>query len=318
MRHHLLIACCFTAACYHDSAPAPAHPPGTPIVAAPRGLDVSATIADPLGFLPVDSEVVVSLDADQLRQSPLWTQLEASISAKGGSDLTMFKAMCGFDPLVAVRGLSIAVRDVSAPTPDGVFVVHGVDRAKMVGCLQRVKGLDAGVTLDADGVVTVRKAPDPDVLVFQFVGPSTAVGLIGPTANRRVLETVVRGGAPLRSSPAFIEMFQTINTDGTAWAVVNGTGHVFDKAAALGVKPRAVFGSLSAVDGLSMNVRLRLSTPQEAGSLVAMAQGQLGTAKMLFDKLDVTADDADVVIALAMTSSQLQMISGLVGGLSSP
>ena len=315
MRHHLLIAFCLLGACYHDAGGGAARPPdNTAGARSSRGLDVSATIADPLGFLPIDSEVVVSLDADQLRGSELWRQFEPSLLAKAGSDLARFKALCGFDPITSIRGLTVGMKHVGQVNPDGVFVVHGVDRARMLACVGKVSSSEPGVTVD-NGVVTAHASKDdPNVVVFQFVDASTAVCLVGPSATKELLARVVRGGAPLRGSPSFLAMLSLIDTQAALWGLVNGNSHVFDKTAGMGVKPKAVFGFLGLSDGLAMTLRMRLETAQEATSFVTLAQGQLGAAKMFFDKLEVTADDTDVVVGVGMTPAQVQMLAGLLGG----
>jgi hypothetical protein len=315
MRHHLLIAFCLLGACYHDSGGGAARPPdNTAGAPSSRGPDVSATIADPLGFLPIDSEVVLSLDADQLRQSELWRQYEPALLAKAGADLARFKALCGFDPITSIRGLTVGMKSVGQVNPDGVFVVHGIDRARMLACVGKLSSNDHGVTID-NGVVTAHASKqDPSVVVFQFVDASTAVCVVGPSATKELLARVIRGGSPLRGSPSFLSMLSLIDAQAALWALVNGNSHVFDKTAAMGVKPKALFGSLGLSDGLVMTLRMRLETPQAASSFVALVQGQLGAAKMLFDKLDVTADDADVVFGIGMTSAQVQMFAGLLGG----
>ena len=314
MRHHLLIAFCLLGACYHDSGGATTRPlDNTSGARSARGLDVSATIADPLGFLPIDSEVVVSLDADQLRGSELWRQVEPTLLAKAGTDLARFRTLCGFDPITSIRGLTVGMAHVGQVNPDGVFVVHGIDRARMLACVGKLAANDHGITVDKGVVTADAGKDDPNAVVFQFVDASTAVCLVGPSATKERLARVVRSGAPLRGSPSFLAMMSLVDVQAALWALVNGNSHVFDKAAAMGVKPKAVFGSLGLSDGLAMSLRLRLETPQEATSFVALVQGQIGTAKMFFDRFDVTADDADVVFGIGMTTAQVQMIAGLLG-----
>ena len=89
------------------------------------------------------------------------------------------------------------------------------------------------------------------------------------------------------------------------------------KAAQAGVKPKAVFGSINVTDGLTVDLRIRLGSPDEATQLVNMAKGQTNNpqVKQMFDKLDVTADGADAKIAIAMSNAKLQQLIGMVGGM---
>jgi hypothetical protein len=89
------------------------------------------------------------------------------------------------------------------------------------------------------------------------------------------------------------------------------------KAAQAGVKPKAVFGSVNVTDGLTVDLRVRLGSPDEATQLVTMMKGQTSSpqVKQFFDKLDVTADGADAKIAVAMSNAKLQQVIGMVGGM---
>jgi hypothetical protein len=83
------------------------------------------------------------------------------------------------------------------------------------------------------------------------------------------------------------------------------------------VKPKAVFGSVNVTDGLTVDMRIRLGSPDEATQLVTMAKGQTSNpqVKQMFDKLDVTSDGSDAKIAVAMSNQKLQQLMGLVGGM---
>jgi hypothetical protein len=303
------------AACYHDPGVRAAPPSNAAPVRGRSGPDYRETINDPVGFLPLDSEVVLGLDGDQLRKSELWKQLEPGLLAKAGAELATFKSLCKVDPIASIHSIAIGMKNVSDDNPDGVLVVHGLDREPLMACLSGASGSPRKVAIE-DGVITVRgSASDPNNVVFAWVDRRTVVVLVGTTANKALLADILASGSPLRGSPAFTEMFSLIDSSSALWALVNGNGKLFDKAGAMGLKPKAVFGSLSLADGLAMNVRMRLATAAEASQIVTAAQGQLGVAKSLFDRLDVTADNADVVLGVAMTDQQLQSMIGMIGGM---
>jgi hypothetical protein len=323
MRHRLLlVGVLLVGGCYKGGSGGAATV--TPTTTARASADYTATLADPVGFLPVDSEVVFSLDAEQLRGSEIWRMLEPKLWASAGSDLAAFKVVCGFDPVSAVRGITVGVKALKQDTPDAVLVVSGIDRARLTDCMARTsKEGEKGVALHKDGVITIAgDAKDPSHVAFAFVDASTVVAQVGPLASHDSLLAILKSGAPLRKSPAFVELIAQVNLEASLWTVINGNSSVFEQAAALGVKPKAMFGSVGLTKGLDASVRFRLSTPQEAQSLTAMAQGQLSIASSFFEKLDITADDADVVIIAVMTEAQLQnmvsLLGGMLGGAASP
>ena len=303
------------AACYRDPRvrTAASAPSSALEIKSLRGPDYRGTIADPLGFLPLDAEVILGLDGEQLRASELWRQLEPAVLAKLGPELASLKARCKLDPVKSIRSLAVAVNHASDASPDGVVVVRGLDRERLMACLSDAKR-SAHVRIDGE-VVVVDATPDANHVVFRFVDRATLVGVVGPTATKARLARVLGGGAPLRSSPAFEEMLSLVDTSGALWALINGSSKIFDKLGAIGIMPKALFGSLSLVDGLALNLRIRLGSAAEATQRVGQAQAQLGgVTKMFFDRLEITADDVDVVVALAMTNQQIQSLLGMFGG----
>ncbi len=281
------------------------------------GVDYSATLADPVGFLPIDSEVVLSLDAEQLRRSPVWPMLETKLLAAAGRDLMRFKTVCGFDPVSSVRGITIGIKNLKQDTPDGILVVSGLDRVRLTDCMAKVrKDGDTAVQVAADGTVTIAaEGAGGSPVVFRFVDDSTVVAMIGPATTSASFAAVLASAAPLRKSPAFAELVGRINLEAALWTVINGNSTVFEQVAALGVKPKAIVGFVNLTTGMDASVRVRLSSAQEAQQLTTMAQGQLGIAQGFFDKLEVTADGADVAVLAVMTGAQLQSMLSLVNGM---
>jgi hypothetical protein len=319
MRHRLLLAGVFLlGSCFKSSGSGSGSGGATPSNKTGRsGVDYSATIADPVGFLPIDSEVVLSLDAEQLRRSPVWSMLETKLLAAAGPDLQMFKAVCGFDPVTSIRGITIGIKNLKQDTPDGILVVSGLDRARLTACMDKARQQgDQAVQVAADGTVTIAAEGAGDTpVVFGFVDASTAVAMIGPATSSSAFAAALAAGSPLRKSPAFGELIGRVNLESALWTVINGNSSVFEQAAALGMKPRAIVGSVSLASGLDASVRIRLSTPQEAQQITTMAQGQLGMATNFFEKLEVTADGTDVAVLAVMTDAQVQNMLSIANGM---
>lgn len=320
----LMVASCYKGGSSGGSGTAP--PPANNNPAAIRGVDYSATIADPLGFLPVDSEIVLGLDVDQLRKSTFWPPIAAKLSTAGGSELDTFKQICNVDPMASVHSITLGIKNVKQTTPDGVMVVSGLDRAALMACMEKAAKTADSRTSIQNGIVVITgakstggtglgaTAANDSTVAFAFVDASTVVGVIGPTASRTQLQAVLAAGTPLRSSPAFNALIKLTNLEASLWTMMNGNSSVFDQAAGmLGSRPKAAFGSVNVTSGVAMDMRLRLEDAARATQLQQMISGQVGMARAMFTKLDVTTDDADLVISVSMTDAQITQILQLAG-----
>jgi len=81
----------------------------------------------------------------------------------------------------------------------------------------------------------------------------------------------------------------------------------------MGVKAKAVFGSLNVTDGLSLNLRLRLETPDAAQQLTSMSKQQMAQAAKMFDQIDVAADGSDVKYTVVLSNQKLQQLIAQFG-----
>jgi hypothetical protein len=238
---------------------------------------------------------------------------------KAAGSLAEFKAACGFDPLEAIKSVSLGMKGLGGNQPDGSIVVHGLDKGKSMACLDKAKAEAAkkGTEITVDGDVFSVKDKEGQTTVWSFVNSDTLLGVVGPNASKDTLLAAAKGGSTLKSSQTFVDMYSKINTKDSLWLLVNGNAPFMAKAAQAGVKPKAVFGSINVTDGLTVDLRIRLGSPDEATQLVNMAKGQTNNpqVKSMFDKLDVTADGADAKIAIAMSNAKLQQLIGMVGGM---
>jgi hypothetical protein len=203
--------------------------------------------------------------------------------------------------------------------PTGVLVVHGPEKAKVMPCIEKYKAEAAkqGADVTVDGDVILIKDNKGQTTALTFVDDTTVVGVVGPNATKDGVKAAAKGGSALKSSQTFIEMFSKLNSQDSLWIVINGNSGLLDKGAAVGVKPKAVFGSLNVTDGLALDGRVRFATPDDATSFVSMAKSQIDNpqVKSMFDKLDVTADSSDAHIVITLSSQKLQALVGMVGGM---
>jgi hypothetical protein len=275
-----------------------------------------AKATDDLSLLPVDSEVVVGINIAQVQASPLWKQFIEPRIMTGESlkKFNEFKDKCGFDPTTAVKSMSLGLKSVSEK-PEGAIVLHGVDKAKAWTCLDNMKENIAkdGTEYSRDGEVGLFKAKDGTQTALTFINDSTAIAVVGPNATAAGIKNVAAGTSALKSSPAFVEMYSKVNTKDSIWALVNG--RLLDRAASLGVKPKAVFGSINVTDGLAMDVRMVVESAEAATQLATMAKGQVAQAAKMVDQVDVTSDGPEVKVTVVMSNQKLQALIAQIGGL---
>lgn len=286
------------------AAPTTEKPADKP-AAAPTG-----AAAEDLALLPVDSEVVMGLNFAQLQKSVLWKKLVEPQLAKSDvqQKLGKFKDACGFDPITAVQSLSIGMKGVGGDKPDGVIVIHGPEKAKVLPCLDKFKAEaeKEGSKVVTEGDVVTITGKDGEPVAFTFVGDTTAVAVIGANANPAGVKAAAAGGSALKTSPAFVEMYGKIKAQDSLWMLMNGNSKAFDQAAGLGFRPKAVFGSVNVTDGLTADMNVRLENPDKATQFAGMLNQQAAQVKPMVDKLDVTSDASDVKIALALSSQKLE------------
>jgi len=124
-----------------DKPADPGVKPTTPDVpATPPAKIKQATNVDDLGLLPVDSEMVVGVNIAQIQTSPMWKDFLAPrvMSDEVKAKLDEFKTKCSIDPLQAVKSASIGFKD-TASGKEGVAVVHGLYKAKVMACADKMK-----------------------------------------------------------------------------------------------------------------------------------------------------------------------------------
>lgn len=275
-----------------------------------------STPADDMSLLPVDSEVVVGVNFAQVQASPLWKQFVEPKILTGDSmkKLTEFKDKCGFDPMASVKQVSMGFK-MSGEKPEGVVVVRGVDKAKAWTCLDNNKAeiTKDGTEYTRDGEIALFKAKDGTQTALMFVDNNTALAVTGTQGTPAGIKAAAAGNAGVKASPAFVEMYGKVNTKDSVWMLING--RVLERAAALGVKPKAVYGSFNVTDGLSMDVRAVLESPEAASGFVALAKGQAQQAAQMVDKVDVTNDGAEVRMQVVMSNQKLQALITQFGGM---
>jgi hypothetical protein len=281
-----------------------------------EGARYVASASDALAFLPADAEIVLGFDMQQVLGSPLWKRFEPQIMQSVGSSLQEFKAACGYDPLATLRTVTMGLK-VNGGDPDGVMVMRGPDRDRTLKCMTAPVFAKDGRKVAVDrGVITISgKDPGDGPTVMTFIDASTAVMVTGTGASRATLEAALASGAPLRKSRAFSELWSGIDAKQTLWAVMNGSAKMFDGAAQIGARPKAIIGSLSLANGLAASGRVRFASPDQATQYAGMAQAQLGMVKAMVEEIEVAAEGTDLTLRLSMSVQQIEQLAAMMGGM---
>jgi hypothetical protein len=317
----LVGALVFVGACKKDDKkadPATGQTAGDSSAKPASGTASMAAGAVDLALLPLDSELVVGINLSQILQSALWKQfVEPKImTPENTKKLADFKTQCGFDPTTAVKTMSIGLKGLANDKPDGVVVIHGVDKAKLWSCLDTMKAEMAkdGTEYTKDGDVAMFKnTKGGPPVALTFTNDTTAVGVIGDQATPAGVKAVTAGNSALKSSPPFLDMYTKVKTTDSLWLLMNGNAKVLDKMSTMGIKAKAVFGSLNVTDGLSLDMRLRLESPDAATQLTTMSKQQMAQAAKMFDQIDVAADGSDVKYTVVLSNQKLQQLIAQFG-----
>ncbi len=283
------------------------------------GSSSGATSSEDLALLPADSEVVLGINFAQVQSSSLYKQFAPKLMEKVSKELGDVKAACGFDPFESVKSISIGLKNIGGDETSGVFVVHGIDKAKLLAkpCQDKLnESSKDGTKMTLDGDVMIGHPSHGPSVAVGFTNDTTMVGVVGPDVTKDSIKKVASANSGLKTSPAFSEVFGKIKPDQSLWVVINAEAPAFSQLGQLGMHPKRIFGSLNVTDGLGLDLRVRMSSADEATQLTTMAKGQIGSPmiKAMFDKLEVTSDGAEVHLDVAMTEAQLKSVAAMAKG----
>jgi hypothetical protein len=291
----------FTIACEKKKEAGKTDGKTAPGVAPDKGGGAAAGQTD-LQLIPVDSEAVIGVNWSQLTGSPLWKQFVEPEMLKDGEfikNMQMFKDRCGFDPMTAVKKMTV-----------GVMVLHGLDKAKTLACADKwqEEAAKEKVTIKKDGDIVTFSSEDGGASMM-FISDNRLLVVVGKTVGPEDVKKAAQGGSTLSTSAAFVDMHGKIMKDQSIWFLMNGSSKIFEGAAQLGLKPKAAFGSLNVTDVLSADVRARLDSPDQATQTVSSFKGQIQAMASMFDKIDLTSDGADVKLSAAASVQKLQNLA---------
>lgn len=284
------------------------------------GGGASAASNKDLDVIPAESEVVFGVDLAGAQKSAMFREYALPMltrSADAQKVITTLKTKCDIDPLAAATSLTAGGKDIDSRNPDTVAVLHGIDKARAMPCLDKVKDDLAAERIEVtkDGDVVVLKSPEGD-LAFTFTGDTTAVIVAGPRANKeRVLE-VAQGKSPLKSSREFSDMYGRLQTGHTVWFLVNGQTPVVAKLLdQINIKSKAIFGTVNLTDKLESNTRVRVEGEEQAQKLAELIKSASSYVGKMAEKFEVETDGADARATVVFTPKQLKNLLAVAGPL---
>jgi hypothetical protein len=272
-----------------------------------------------LQLVPVDSEMVLGLNLAQARDSKLFQELvmpQITKNAKLQALVEKIKTKCGFDPMTAVSSITLGMK-AGGGNPEGVVVVHGLEKAKALPCVDQMKDeaaeQKAEITRDGDVVLIKGDRPEESSAVT-FVDDKTAVVAFGPKGNKAGVLEVAQGKSTLSSSKEFVDMYSRVKTGDTVWLLVNTSAEMVAEALSkLNIKSKALFGSVNVTDGVAIDLRLRVDSEEQAANLAKGMESQAAGFAQFADKVEIDSEKADVRFKVSLTQDKLQTLVRFAG-----
>lgn len=281
---------------------------------------------DHLGLLPKDSEIVLGINVQQLQKSALWKQFVEPQMAKNADFVTkmqQFKDKCGFDPMASITSVSAGLK-AAGDNADGIVVFSGLDKTKSLTCLDKNKAEmeKDGTSYTTDGDVTLIKNKKGETVAAHFVNDTTLVMGVGALGNTAAVKAAAAGTSTLKSSPQFVDMYGKINTSDSMWGLANCASKALADLKKANISCKAIFGSVNVTDGITTDVRIRATSPDQASTIETLAKSQAGQLQPFVDKLDISVDASDVKMAIVISQQKLQTLMQLakagMGGADGP
>ena len=268
---------------------------------------------DDIALLPADSEIVIGVHFGQLKSSAAWqTYVAPRLANADLPGLREVTALCGFNPLDRVESITLAFKGI-AGQPSGAAVVHGLDRASSTSCFDAdLGGIDkAGVKVQMAGDVALLSKGDVSA-GFTFVDDSTLFYVVSPEATTAdAVKAMAHAGTSLRTSQAFVEMYDKIDHNASVWMLANGGGSAMRKLG-LPFKLRAAFGSVNVTDGIAFDLHLRATSPDEATQALGLIKQAENYMRQATDTLTLASEGADVKLAGTMGRQKLQQVVAMI------
>jgi hypothetical protein len=306
MRTISLVLVMASMACYREAVPPPSAAPPIANKVAPRPEPVASR--DVLAYLPIDTQLVTSIDFKAVRASELWAEYEPQLYAAVGKVLAAIRDNCGFDPVQTVESMTLGVRTFEGDDSESVAVIRGVDRDALMACIAADQGRTPGSAVIVDRGI-LRFAPEGDDRnIAGFADRSTMVVHISPGASPDTLRAMLRTGVPLRGSAGFLALFERIPSDAALWVLIREDASVLRRFPTTGPTVRAMYGEIRVGTSLAAAVHIVVDDANQAKQHAASFDQFAQQARPMFDKLGATSDGPVITVECELSSTKLQTL----------
>ena len=262
-------------------------------------------LSDSLALVPTDSDIVMRVDVAALRRSSVFAKYEKQLLELVAPAFVE----CGFNPLQQITTITLGIPMASQ---QGIFVIRGLDRDKTFACLKSSK-TDSRTTVAIDGDFITLTNKSGAVNMITFVDATTMVMQGSKNPTKQSLTKALQTGAPLRGN-AMVAQIEKQLASGAAMSVifVPDSKWLKQAMAAQGIDARYGWATLHLTDGMAWKVALVMNNAQEAARFADEVRAQLEQQADAFEKREVRADGATILIDLGMTAEQLESIISIV------
>jgi hypothetical protein len=303
VKGRIALALVAAAACSH---PATTTTTTTPTNTPPTGRpDFTGEDA---ALIPATTQLVGGLDWGRVHGSPLFAQL-VQPRLDAAPEMSMVRSTCGFDPLSSITSATIAVASVDRPD-EGEVIVHGIPRDQALACLPKLVGQAPASTKVVQDKDTWLISSGAETLAVRFIGPATALVVVGTRASQAGTDALLDGGASaLPSSQAYVAIRSKLDGHGV-WFVANTAGRQLPN-----MPPglAAMFGNADVDSGVAADVTLRFDNADGASGMASQLRAASGQLQMFVSKFDVAANDKDVGVQVAMDHDKLMSLLAMAG-----
>lgn len=299
--------------------------PGTP-AAAPSAGGKSA-----FALFPKETNMVVGINLGQISASQLYKQfIEPKIKAEADKEFAEFKAECGFDPMTTIKSIVIGGVMDNNMEPDEdkmLMVIKGVTRDQAVSCAEKMaKKEDSEVEITQEGNFTKVVNKEKGKTMWVAWLDDSTMALSGEE-DKAYLEKRISGADGVDQNKDLMDLLGNTDQSAGIWLAVQKPEGAESPG---GVEFKGAFASVNLSGGLKVDAGIRQGSPDEAKQTVGQATQMLEQAKAqagpfgkYLSKIEISANNADVIAKVSMSDAELQeiiqqlgpMLGGMMGGM---
>ena len=273
-----------------------------------------AAAKEDLAYLPVNSDVVATIDAAGMRSSALYGRFAPKLLGEISNEMGEFKKRCGFDPMDKLSALTVGVRPSASSDkmPAGVVVVHGFAESGLNKCYESLSAEEKSEGhIRKEGATWLMGDHEMSVAVG-FISADTMVAVIEAGATQLTAADFAKALATegsVLSSPGFAAAWAG-TPKGQARFLINAASTWFNDARSAMPGAKLLSGGVTATTEITGSIAFGFDTAEHAKALtdqispfVGMVEANMGIkvkvnqqAERVLIDAQVPADAADKLI----------------------